>query len=76
MVWTKTNPEIRNNLGCVDVALWKIGDGFCDDMANNVECSYDGGDCCGPHVKKEFCFECQCLSQPGYSEGNLLSILL
>merc|ERR1719188_2919310 len=23
-----------------------VGDGVCDDSANNMECSYDGGDCC------------------------------
>ena len=24
-----------------------IGDGYCDDTANNANCNYDGGDCCG-----------------------------
>ena len=42
-----------------------IGDGYCDDITNNPECSYDGGDCCGPAVDTQFCSECQCI------DGNL-----
>jgi len=36
-------------------------DGFCDDENNNAGCNWDGGDCCGPKVKTDFCEECQCL---------------
>ena len=25
-----------------------IDDGYCQQVANNNECGYDGGDCCGP----------------------------
>ena len=28
------------------------GDGICDDINNNLECGYDGNDCCGPNVNK------------------------
>ena len=38
---------------------WK-GDGYCDDDNNNAGCDFDGGDCCGDNVKKEFCSECRC----------------
>ena len=38
---------------------WK-GDGYCDDDNNNAGCDFDGGDCCGDNVKKEFCSECKC----------------
>lgn len=38
---------------------WK-GDRWCDDENNNPGCDYDGGDCCGDHVRKAFCTECQC----------------
>ena len=38
---------------------WK-GDGYCDDDNNNAGCDFDGGDCCGDNVKKEFCTECKC----------------
>ena len=37
------------------------GDGFCDDGNNNGGCDWDGGDCCGSTVKKNFCTDCQCL---------------
>ena len=37
------------------------GDEFCDDLNNNAECNFDGGDCCGTDVNKLFCNECQCL---------------
>ena len=32
-----------------------IGDGYCDDGANNLDCNFDGGDCCGPNVKTNYC---------------------
>jgi hypothetical protein len=38
-----------------------IGDGYCDDNNNVPECNYDGGDCCGSCVNKEYCFTCACL---------------
>ena len=41
------------------VANW-VKDGFCDDFNNNEVCSYDGGDCCGLSVKKNFCLDCTC----------------
>ena len=45
------------------------GDGFCDDINNNLDCNYDGGDCCGSNVNTLFCTECQCLE--GEGGGNL-----
>ena len=45
-----------------------IGDGYCDDINNNAECSFDGGDCCGCIVNTEYCNECQCLEEG--SGGN------
>lgn len=45
--------------GCLD--LW-IGDGSCDDRNNNVECGWDGADCCGRNVNTNFCSECECLN--------------
>ena len=38
-----------------------IGDGYCDDINNNLACTYDGGDCCGSNVNTQYCTECQCL---------------
>ena len=37
-----------------------VGDGYCNDETNNPDCSFDGGDCCGPCINIEFCSECQC----------------
>ena len=47
------------NLGRGGKTLW-IGDGFCDDANNIEECDYDGGDCCGINVQKNFCVNCTC----------------
>ena len=32
-----------------------IGDGYCDDINNDMNCNYDGGDCCGPNVNTQYC---------------------
>ena len=40
-----------------------IGDGNCDDENNKEQCNYDGGDCCGENVNKQFCSECICLEE-------------
>ena len=37
------------------------GDGDCDDYNNNEKCQWDGGDCCGANVKKNYCDKCECL---------------
>ena len=37
-----------------------VGDGFCDDINNNVAFDYDYGDCCGLSMKKNFCVDCTC----------------
>ena len=50
------------NLGQGGVLKW-INDGFCDDINNNNECDYDGGDCCGTRANKEFCSDCLCKSK-------------
>ena len=42
-----------------------IGDGYCDDINNNLDCTYDGGDCCGSNVNTESCSECLCLEVGG-----------
>ena len=47
-----------SNIDCQFRTL--IGDGFCQDYNNNRHCSFDGGDCCGPCVNREFCTECKC----------------
>ena len=39
-----------------------IADLYCDDINNNIECNYDGGDCCGPNANTLYCQECLCLN--------------
>ena len=40
---------------CTFQACGWIGDGYCDDGANNSDCDFDGGDCCGPNVNTIYC---------------------
>ena len=37
------------------------GDGYCNDVNNEKECEWDGGDCCGENVNTFLCFYCYCL---------------
>ena len=30
-----------------------------------MECTYDGGDCCGPNVDTQYCTECVCYANNG-----------
>ena len=50
-----------------------IGDGYCDDINNNLDCSFDGGDCCGLNVNTLYCTVCQCLEGGGEGSGGTLS---
>ena len=47
-----------------------IGDGYCDDINNNLDCFYDGGDCCGLNVNTLYCNICQCLEGGGGGSGG------
>ena len=46
-----------------------IGDNWCDDVNNNMDCSYDGGDCCGCNVNTDYCEICGC-SDPNASGSS------
>ena len=37
-----------------------VGDGYCNDNTNNVECGYDHGDCCFSNVITDYCMNCTC----------------
>ena len=37
-----------------------LGDGFCDDITNTIECDYDGGDCCMSDINTQYCEVCLC----------------
>ena len=58
--------------GCPSFVTSWIGDGFCDDQANNIECNFDGDDCCGDNVQTDYCSVCQCLSDSGGGLGGTL----
>ena len=47
-----------------------IGNGWCVDENNNAGCGYDGGDCCGPNVRTQYCIECQCLEENMISKAS------
>ena len=42
-----------------------VGNGVCNDEANNEGCNFDGGDCCGACVNTEYCTECVCHEELG-----------
>lgn len=46
--------------GCTSEIPYQIGDGYCDDENNNINCHYDGGDCCLAEVKTDYCTTCIC----------------
>ena len=52
MTTTTTTPCFGN---CTFYSCGWIGDGYCDDGTNNLDCNFDGGDCCGPNVKTYYC---------------------
>jgi len=54
-------------IGCL-YDFW-IGDGYCDDDNNFFDCNYDGGDCCGPDVNTQYCYECICM-EDGNNHSN------
>jgi hypothetical protein len=60
-------------LFCFLVPSCSIGNGFCNDDTNILDCDYDGGDCC-VNVNTTYCSECNCLgsgiiTSPGFP-GN------
>ena len=52
----------------------KSGDGYCNDETNNEHCNYDGGDCCGSCVNKQYCSQCACLG--GDTDSNVTNPLV
>ena len=43
-----------------------VGDGYCNDESNNLECNYDGRDCCGDCVNTDYCTECICHNETNF----------
>ena len=44
--------------GCLVESL--VGDGYCDDEANNAKCDYDLDDCCQAESDRSSCTNCTC----------------
>ena len=65
--WEKCLPleSIIFLLGCNQPTL--IGDGYCNDEVNILDCDYDGGDCCGSCINIDLCINCSCI---GSITGN------
>ena len=59
---TSTYSSTSSPGGCN--AAW-TGDMYCDDINNNMDCNYDGGDCCGCNVNTQYCSVCGCLDPNG-----------
>ena len=51
-----------------------VGDGYCHDEANNLECGFDGGDCCYSCTSKLKCKDCICLTGNIWQDKNDLFI--
>ena len=51
---------LHSHLEC-PIPQWR-GNGICEDANNIAACNFDGGDCCGPNVNKQYCI---------YSRGKL-----
>ena len=41
---------LLDGLTSVGITHPLVGNGFCDEETNNIECNYDNGECCGPDV--------------------------
>ena len=50
-----------------------VGDGYCNDETNILECSFDKGDCCGSCIITESCTNCSCI---GYTREDEISNVL
>ena len=58
LVFTWAIPVVAQYESCPEDLSWS-GDGYCDAGLNNLECGYDGGDCC----------KCTCANGPMYACG-------
>ena len=50
-----------------------VGDGYCDDHLNHLNCFFDGGDCC--HGDLYFCVDCECPNRPKPPLSNELFLI-
>ena len=63
------NNKYGFKLGC-NVTQW-VGDGYCDDVSNTIECNYDGGDCCLDNTNTVYCTDCLCFDGGRYEYRSI-----
>ena len=64
--WVATSTEPT---GCYYPMRYVVGDGICDDHANNKYCYFDFGDCCKKESNYDKCTECRCEVELGICPG-------
>ena len=53
--------EDENVIANYSCPVWDlVGDNYCDDEANTLECGYDFNDCCKSESDRSLCTECLC----------------
>ena len=60
----------KDNATCPVLSL--VGDGYCDDEANIVECGYDFKDCCDMENDQSLCTDCLCYIPEGWHKNSNL----
>ena len=54
-------PATLDTIDNTSCPVWSlVGDGYCDDEANIVECGYDFKDCCDMENDRSLCTDCLC----------------
>ena len=54
-------PSTLDTIDYTTCPVWSlVGDGYCDDEANIVECGYDFKDCCHLDSDRSLCTDCFC----------------
>ena len=59
------HPRVSYLTDCSNGAL--IANGHCNDETNNAECNFDGGDCCGSCINKNYCSNCTCIGNADWN---------
>lgn len=52
---------------CLFPQFWN--DGICDDINNEPECHFDGGDCCNENSHFGLCHDCVCYNFDGFQHS-------
>ena len=61
---------LEPNLELKQCKYEQIRNGICNDVNNNEECKWDGGDCCGDDVVTTECSACECLEPNRWNDAN------